>query len=144
MSAFDRLITGPLPKPLPQTNNVRPVLLGAFLIVARIGLLQVAQTSNATTTGYTLNRLEQQRQDVQAQVHQLEAEVASLTSMDRIQAEAQGRLGMVPAGTVINLEVHKPPPDQQLIPRRFAPEPKAPQPTSTSWWQSLVRLLPFH
>ena len=144
MSAFDRLITGPLPKPLPQTTNVRPVLLGAFLVVALIGLLQVVQTSNATTTGYNLNRLEQQRQDDQAQVHQLEAEVASLTSMDRIEAEARGRMGMVPAGNTINLEVHKPPPEQQLIPRRFAPEPSSAAPAGESWWQSLLQLLPFH
>jgi len=144
MSALDRLISGPLPKPLPQTANVRPVALGAFLVVALIGLLQVVQTSNATTTGYSLDRLEQQRLDYQAQVHQLEADVASLTSMERIEAEARGRLGMVPAENVINLEVHKQPPEQQLIPRRFAPQPEASAPTAEPWWQSLLRLLPFY
>ena len=95
MSALDRLIPRPLSRPLSQPLSLRPVLLGAFLVIALVGLLQVIQTSGVTSTGYSLRSLEQERLARQAQVHQLEAEVAALTSMERIESEARGRLGMV-------------------------------------------------
>jgi len=143
MSALDRLISRPLPRPFPRITGVRPVLLGAFLVVASLGLLQVVQTSNATTTGYNLQRLEAERSAIQAEVHQLEAEVAVLTSIDRIDREARGRLGMVPAGNTITLEVHKQPPEQQLVPLRFLSTADAPDITTSPWWQKLLGLLPF-
>jgi cell division protein FtsL len=143
MSTLDRLISRPLPRPFPRLTGVRPALLFGFLVVAGVGLLQVSQTSNATTTGYSLQRLEQERFAKQAEVHQLEAEVALLTSIDRIEKEARGRLGMVPADNVMSLEVHKQPPDQQLVPLRFLSQSKALQIETRSWWQNLLGLLPF-
>jgi cell division protein FtsL len=143
MSTLDRLISRPLPRPFPRILGVRPVLVGAFLVVACLGLLQVAQTSSATTTGYNLQRLEDERFATQAEVHQLEAEVAVLTSIDRIDREARDRLGMVPAGNTMTLEVHKQPPEQQLVPLRFLTESKEPQVETSSWWQKLLNLLPF-
>jgi cell division protein FtsL len=144
MSALDRLIVGPLPRPFPQTASVRPVALGAFLVIAAVGMLQVLQTSNATTAGYSLSRLETNKMEVQAEVHQLEADVASLTSMERIEQEARGRLGMVPAESTLTLEVHKQPPEQQLVPRRFlSTEEEAPTTESQPWWRELLGFLPF-
>ncbi len=72
------------------------MLVGAFLVIALVGLLQVVQTSGATTTGYSLQTPGAGAARAQAQVHQLEAEVAALTSIERIESEARGRLGMVP------------------------------------------------
>ncbi|HUS82149.1 MAG TPA: hypothetical protein VM013_02690 [Dehalococcoidia bacterium] len=143
MSALDRLISRPLPRPFPRVTGVRPVLVGAFLVVASLGLLQVIQTSNATTTGYSLQRLEDERSATQAEVHLLEAEVAVLTSIDRIAREAGGRLGMVPAGNTVTLDVHKQPPEQQLVPLRFLSPDRAPEVKTSPWWQKLLGLLPF-
>jgi cell division protein FtsL len=145
MSAFDRLIPRPLsrPRPLSQPLSLRPLLLGAFLVIALVGLLQVIQTSDVTTTGYSLRSLEQDRLGRQAQVHQLEAEVAALTSMDRIEREARGRLGMVTPAETMTLEVHTQPPAQQLIPQRYVPEEVKPAPKADSWLHKLLRLLPF-
>lgn len=143
MSTLDRLISRPLTRPFPRFTGARPVLLGAFLVVASLGLLQVMQTSSATSTGYNLQRLEDERLATQAEVHQLEAEVAVLTSIDRIEREARGRLGMVPAGKTITLEVLKPPPEQKLVPLRFLSDSKAPEASSTPWWRKMFGLLPF-
>ena len=142
MSALDRLIPRPLSRPLSQPLSLRPVLLGAFLVIALVGLLQVTQTSGVTSTGYSLRSLEQER--LARQAHQLEAEVAALTSMERIESEARGRLGMVAPAEVETLEVHKQPPAQQLIPQRYFPEAAESTPKAGSWQQRLLRLLPLH
>ena len=140
VSAIDR----PFARPNYRPWSLPRILVLAFGAVALLGLLQVIQTSDATSTSYTIHRLEQERQDWSAQVHSLEAEVATLTSLDRVEREARGRLGMVPAGDALYLEVDVPPPQQQLLPRRFsASEPSASEP-GTSWWQALLKLLPFY
>jgi hypothetical protein len=135
-------------RPLARTGfrlwSLRRILALAVGVVVLLGLLQVIQTSGATKTGYTIRGLEQERLDWSAQVHRLEAEVASLASLDRVEREATGRLGLVPAEKVIYLEADVSPPRQQLVPRRFlTSEPSAGE-SSTSWWQALLEFLPFH
>jgi len=140
VSAIDR----PFARPSFRPWSLWRLLALAFGAVALLGLLQVIQTSDATSTAYTIDRLEQERLDWSAQVHSLEAEVASLTSLDRVEREARDRLGMVPAENVLYLGVDVPPPQQQLLPRRFsASEPSVSEP-GTSWWQALLKLLPFY
>ena len=130
-----------------RVGDLRGVLFLAFAALAVLGLLQVSQVGDATSTGYNIRRLEQERQDWDAQVRQLEAEVAALTSLDRVEREARSRLGLVPAKQRIYLNVTVPPPEQQLVPRRYlSPEDFAlPEGGSGgSWWQSLLKLLPFY
>jgi len=124
--------------------SLRRILALAFGAVALLGLLQVIQTSDATSTGYNISRLEQERLDWSAQVHRLEAEVASLTSLERVEREARGRLGMVPAETVLYLEVEVTPPRQQRIPRRFLTSEPGVGAAGTPWWEALLKLLPFY
>jgi cell division protein FtsL len=140
VSAIDR----PLARPSFRLWSLPRILAFAFGAVAVLGLLQVIQTSDATSTGYTIRRLEQERLDWSARVHRLEAEVATLASLERVEREARGRLGMAPAETALYLEVDVPPPSQQLVPRRFsASKPGADEP-GASWWQALLKLLPFY
>ena len=140
VSAIDR----PFPRPSFRPWSLRRILAFAFGAVALLGLLQVIQTSGATSTSYTIRHLEQDRQDLSAQVHSLEAEVATLSSLERVEKEARGRLGMVPAEKVLYLEVDVPPPQQQLLPRRFSTSEASVAEPGTSWWQALLNLLPFH
>ncbi len=116
----------------------------AFIAVALVGLWQVIQASDVTTTGFNISRLEQDRANWQASVHQLEAQVAALTSLERVERDARERLGMVPAQEQIHLEVDVPAPKQQLIPRRYLDEEPPPSEPGGSWWDPLLRLLPFH
>lgn len=145
MSTLDRLIARPAPKARlhAPTLGTRSVLIAAGLALAAAALLQVIQTSNVTTTGYHIQRLEQERLEWQARVHQLEAEVASLASLERIEQEARGRLGMVPAERRLYLEMNAPVPTHQLLPTRFSP-PEAPEQRSGQpWWRDMLDLLPF-
>jgi cell division protein FtsL len=120
------------------------VLFWAFIAAALVGLWQVIQISDATTTGFNISRLERERLDWQASVRELEAEVAALTSLERVEREARERLGMVPAPQELHLEVNVPAPRQQLIPRRFLDEEALPAEPAGSWWEPLLRLLPFY
>ena len=140
MSAIGR----PIARPSPRPWNLRRILALAVSAVVLLGLLQVIQTSDATKSSYNIQHLEQERQDWSAQVHSLEAEVATLTSLDRVEREARDRLGMVPAEKVLYLQVDPPPPQQQLIPRRFAASKPSVDEPGTSWWQALLKLLPFN
>jgi cell division protein FtsL len=140
MSAIGR----PVARPSSRPWSLRRILALAFCAVALLGLLQVIQTSGATSTSYNIQHLEQERQDWSAQVHSLEAEVATLTSLDRVEREARDRLGMVPAEKVLYLQVDTSPPPQQLIPRRFSASKPGVDESGTSWWQALLKLLPFY
>jgi cell division protein FtsL len=140
VSAIDR----PFSRPSLRLWSLRRILALTFGAVALLGLLQVIQTSDATSTSYTIRHLEQERQDWSAQVHSLEAEVATLTSLERVEREARGRLGMVPAENVLYLDVDVPPPQQQLLPRRFSTSQPSVNEPGTSWWQALLKLLPFY
>ena len=135
-------------RPLARTGfrlrSLRRILALAFGVVALLLLLQVSQTSDATRTGYDIRRLEQERLDWSAQVHDMEAEVAGLASLDRVEREATGRLGLVPAQNVIYLEAGVAPPQQQLVPRRFLTSEPGAGGSGTSWWQALLKLLPFY
>ena len=134
--------------PLTRTNlrlwSLRRILVLAFGAVALLGLLQVIQTSDATSTGYNIRQLEQERLDWSARVHQLEAEVASLTSLERMEREARAHLGMAPAEEVLYLEVDIPPPRQQPVPRRFLTSEPGASEVGAPWWQALLKLLPFY
>jgi len=140
VSAIDR----PLARTSFRLWSLRRILALAFGAVALLGLLQVIETSDATSTGYTIRRLDQERLDLAAQVHGLEAEVASLTSLERVEREARGRLGMVPAENVLYLEVDTPPPRQQPVPRRLSGSDDSAAESGTSWWQALLKALPFY
>lgn len=146
MSTLERSIAraGPKAAVKAPTPGLRAMLIAAGLAVVGAGLLQVVQTSNVTTTGYEIQGLEETRLEWDARVHQLEAEVASLASLDRIEREARGRLGMVPAERRLYMEVNVPVPPQQLLPTRFAPAEQPEESSSGSWWQDLLDLLPFY
>jgi cell division protein FtsL len=106
-----------------------------------IALIQVFQSSNFTHTGQTLQGLQQQQTDLNANIHDLEAEVAALSSLDRTERAARDRLGMVPARNLTYLSVNVPAPDEVLVPRPII-QP-TPQPSDTQpWWEAPLKILP--
>lgn len=126
----------------------RTVAGASLAILVLASLWQVLQTSDATTTGFEIQRLERQRDTLQAQVHSLEAEVAELSSLSRIDREARDRLGLVPPARTVYLKVDQPVPERQGIPTRYQPAPvedAALAPPPESWWRGMLRaLLPFY
>jgi hypothetical protein len=103
----------------------------------------VAQSSGFAHTGQSMQRLEQQKADLQAEVHEFEAEVAALSSLERVERAARERLGLVPAATTDYIDVGVPAPDGVLLPRPLITTAPAEPHDSISWWQALVQALPF-
>lgn len=144
-------------RPLPETIRIpvagprlrtRTALAGAIAVLVLASLWQVLQTSDATSTGFAIQRLERQREALQVQVHMLEAEVADLSSLNRLDREARDRLGLVPPPRTVHLDVDRPPPQRQALPTRYQPAPvddRALEPRNEPWWKGVARaLLPFY
>lgn len=125
-------------------------MLIAGLAVAIIALLQLSQRSEATTTSFAIQGLEQEKLELRTTVRQLEAEVAALSSLSRIEREAV-RLGLEPprARESIQVNVVWSAVDDGLLPTRFAPAGEAEakeegRSERSAWWQELLELLPFN
>jgi cell division protein FtsB len=122
----------------------RLVLIGAGALVIFGALLQVNQFSAVAGTGYEIEQLKRDRATKQAEIHELEAEVARLSSLARVDIEARVRLGMTPASQTIHMEVTGAVPDHQTVPTRFLPsEREAAGPGDPPLWKRLADLLPF-
>jgi hypothetical protein len=107
----------------PDAGRARPGLLSRLHIVGPTGLVilglmlialappaYLLQTGGALTTGYNIQRLQQERAAWIVKNEQLEAELAKARSLAWVEHEAIYRLGMQPAGqpTVVRMDV--PPP----------------------------------
>ena len=123
---------------------------GKLLLVSAIGLVvvaagfQVNQFSRLTSTGYAINELNRQRAERQADNHALEAEVARLSSLARVDWEARTRLHLEPAKQKLYLTVNHAVPDRRTLPTRFLPpEPAASGQLDEPLWKRLMKSLPF-
>ena len=141
---FDRV-------PATASTSLRagPVLLVAVVAIVMVALLQLVQTSDATTRNFAIQQLEQERLELRTRTGQLEAEIAALSPLSRIEQEARERLGLEPAAAQQSLQVNVPWPGagQQLLPTRFVPEEEpvvVEQSDGSVWWRDLLELLPFY
>jgi cell division protein FtsL len=125
--------------------RLTPVLLSAALAIVAIAILQLYQTSRATTASFQMQQLEQQKLQLDTSVRQLESEVSTLSSLTRIEQEAS-RLGLQPADQRDTVQVNVPLPAQSVeLPSRFAPkiEEAGVGGDHASWWHRLRKHLPF-
>ncbi|MGE0687244.1 MAG: septum formation initiator family protein [Dehalococcoidia bacterium] len=144
MATLDRLAppTPALPAEIPAWTPRRAIAV-ALALVAAIALLQVLQSSSVASTGESMQRLERERAQKTAEIHQLEKDVAALSSLDRIDRNARERLGMVPARRFEYVSVNTEAPTVPLLPRPIIDSTPIPEPQSEPWWQSLIKALPL-
>ncbi len=125
-----------------QDSNIPVILILVTLVVGIAALLPLVQTSLATSTGGNVSRLEQLREDWQAQLHEQELTVAQLGSLDRIDGEARGRLKMVTPESVTYLLVDAPAPAPIKLPSRYLTEETGPV-ESESLWEEFFGWVPL-
>jgi hypothetical protein len=105
-----------------------------------IALLQVFQSGTFANTGANMQRLETERTDTLAQIHDLEADVSALASLDRTERAARDRLGMGPPLSITYISVDVPAPSGPLLPRPLTDTP-APPPGTRAWWEKLLQVV---
>lgn len=142
MATLDR-IRPPTTTPLATAWTPRRAIAAAVFLTVAIALVQVAQSSSFAGTGHEMQRLQTQKANLSAEVRLLEAEVAALSSLDRIERTARESLGMVPALRQEYIAVSVEAPREVLLPRPLPVMPE-PQPTkSESWWRTWLSVLPL-
>ena len=139
-------LPGRLAAPIARARSHRIALILVGAVVLGIALVQVNEFSRLTSTGYQINELTAERAARQADNHAIEAEVAGLSSLARVDWEARTRLHMEPAKQKLYIDVNGAAPDRQTLPTRFLPSERpvaSPTPAgTTSLWKRLLRLLP--
>jgi cell division protein FtsL len=109
----------PFPRGIARPRTGSIVAVGAAVLLIVVAMLQVNQFSRLTSKSYEINDLNRLRAARQAQNQQLEAEVAWLSSLARVDLEARTQLGMVPANRTLYLTVNAPLPQHQTLPPRI-------------------------
>ena len=121
-----------------------PVLLIASTVaIGLAALLPLLQSSDATTTNGNNQRLEQKAADWQARLHEIELEIASLGSLNRIERGAMERLQMTVPEKIHYITVDVPVPEEQRLPNRFLPEQTERQESGSSLWDKLFGWFPL-
>ena len=128
--------------------HLMPLLTVAASLVLVLGLARVIQPSQVTTAGFAMQSLQQEKLELETSVKQLEAEVATLSSLERIEREAT-RLGLeLPVHvSYVPVNVAWPGTAADLLPARFAPVDEDAvdgSPDDAGWWQHLLNSLPFY
>lgn len=140
-------VLGRSPHPTPRAAGRRfgipafSILAAGF--VAAAALLPVAQSSDATSTGTEIRRLETRKADLLASIHLTQTEIAELAAIERVEQRAR-ELGLAPAERVMYVRVAGSPPVTGM-PSRYLNEEEPPAVASTEqpWWKALLSKLPL-
>ncbi len=128
-----------IPFPLPRVNGW---VLASVLVLGLGAALPVLQNSIATSRGFDSQLMDARQAQLRSEIGLLEADVARLTALDRIEERATA-LGLGPADDPIYISVDEPGPAPANIPAEHlpgdVPSPDEPAP----WWQSLVSRVPL-
>ena len=126
-----------------HSPNLPIVITVAAMIVSIAALLPILQSSGATTTAGQINNLQQQRDNWQAQIRELEVDVASLGSLDHLENDARNRLHMETPAVVHYIPVPAPAPAPQRLPSRYLPPSAQQHSAGASLWDDFLGWLPF-
>jgi len=117
-----------LDQPAPRTRSLSLPRLGVSgwviagaLIVSAGALAPVVQNSLMTTQGRNIEVLQQEQKALQVEMRQLEAEIARLTSIERV-ARRAGEIGLVPNAAAIFVTIGEAGPEPPKIPAEHLPE----------------------
>lgn len=118
------------------------LIISAFAIGAA-ALVPLVQSSIATTTNGNVHRLEQLRDDRQAQIQELELDVATMAGLSRVENEARTRLDMVEPKQTRYITVPTEPPEPRKLPSRYLPAESGQQEAEPGLWEKFLDWLPL-
>ncbi|MCC6959992.1 MAG: hypothetical protein IT301_09100 [Dehalococcoidia bacterium] len=130
-----------IPIPASGGGRVGFGLAGAIILAAVGALAPVLSNSLATSRGFDLQASEAQETQLNGQISVLESDVASLTSLQRIERRAR-EIGLQPIDDPIYVTVSEPGPAPAKLPAEYLPRATASQPAPAPWWKPFVDWLP--
>lgn len=128
----------PFPRPF---GDINWWIVSAIVIVGISAMLPVLQNSTATSEGFNAQRSRTDETALQGQISVLEADVAQLTSLSRIERRAQ-EIGLHPTINPIYVHVDVAGPEPAKIPSSYLPPAVVKPPPPAPWWRSIVDWLP--
>ncbi len=126
-----------------RSPNMPTLLIISALVIGAAALIPLVQSSIATTTNGNVRLLEQRRDDWQAQIQELELEVATLAGLNRIEDEARNGLKMVEPKETRYITVPVEPPEPRSLPSRHLPPTADEREAEPSAWEKLLDWLPL-
>lgn len=126
-----------------QVGGLPVALSLAAVVIGIAALLPLIQSSGATSKAGRVDALEEQRTASQAQLRELEVEVARLGSLERIEQEARTRLGMETPKQTHFIPMDVPGPEPLKAPSRYLPQEPQQSNTNSSLWEDLFGWLPL-
>ena len=99
-------------------------------------MLPVLQNSAATSQGFDVQRVQAEQAQLNGDIQLLEADVARLSSLSRVQRRAE-EIGMVPGDRPIYIQVDEAGPEPAKLPAEYLPQPAHKAEEPEPWWQSL-------
>ena len=128
--------------PIPTPGGNFHLGLGVAVALAAVcSLLPVLQNSTATSRGFDVQASQRREAQLKGEIGLLESDVASLTSITRIERRAL-EIGLLPVTDPIFLNVNEPGPAPAKLPSEYLPRTEAYKVESAPWWKSLVSWLP--
>ncbi len=125
-----------LPARLPQWG-IAALVIGSIAFAGTAVL--IVQSSLETAAGYAVQGLRNDKTALESDNQRIEADVASLKSLDRIEQQATGQLKMIKPSTYVYITVDMVPPGYRVPgdPQQAAsvPAPAATEP----WWSRIVQ-----
>ena len=129
---------------LPRHGELIALVPVVVAIISLASFLLLVQTSRVAALGYEIHQLGQIREEWIQRNYELEAEIATLQSLDRIEREAKARFNMIPATKYVYVSVDKPSQASaswQMLPPSY---PKLEDKTHRiEFWERLIRRLTF-
>ena len=138
-----------LPRPLRESGFSLPNpfrglnwLVAGFIVAATVSaMLPVLQNATTTSRGFEVQALQAQQVRIEGDIKLIEADVARLTSLTRIEKRA-AEIGLVPSTSPIYINVEVAGPAPAKIPAEYLPPPTANTNSTEGWLSSLLRWLP--
>jgi hypothetical protein len=116
-------------------------LVFAVGLAGLCALLPVVQNSVATSRGFDIQASQRQEAQLKGEISLLEADVAELTSLARIERRAR-EIGLLPVPDRIYLTVNEPGPAPAKLPSEYLPQEETRPVSSAPLWKSLMSWLP--
>ena len=113
----------------------------AIGVAAVSALLPVLQNSIATSRGFDTQAAQRREAQLSGEIGLIEGEVASLTSITRIERRAR-EIGLLPVTDPIYITVNEPGPAPAKLPSEYLPQSDTRPVSSPPLWKSLVSWLP--